>query len=240
MLLGGRRRQHPDPLRATCTTASWSSTGGSRPSRLDRRRARAALRNLLELGAGPRRDRRVDRLPSVPQLAPGVRGDVRAIPRQGNAGRRPGLKTGMPIRSTTRASSGPTGWSTRSPPMTGRGRVRGGRLRDRDHLRRGLGRRRVPGRRDRRRAWRSRMEALTDRAAKLPKIELGEPRCGDRQDDVDAIRNRASSTGSPGAVDGDHSASARRARCGDQTSPPAGWPTHRPVHARRSTSRTTS
>ena len=62
------------------------------------------------------------------------------------------------------------------------------RLRHRDHLRRRLGRGRVP-RRDHLAGLEISLEALARRAAKLPQVELGEPRSLIGKTTVDAVRS---------------------------------------------------
>ena len=68
-------------------------------ARVDRRRARRrAAQPARAARPALRRPRRVDRLLDRPAAAPRVDRDGRALPRPRDAGRRPGLRTGMPIR----------------------------------------------------------------------------------------------------------------------------------------------
>ena len=150
----------------------------------------AALRNLLEL-----RGMRLDEIDAsivsstVPELAPEWVEMARRYLGHEMPVVGPGIRRGCRSAWTTRASSAPTGWSTRSPrtrasaaacivvdfgtaitydAVSADGRVPRG-----DHL---------AGRRDlARRAY--------ERAAKLPKIDLGEPRSLIGKTTVDAIRS---------------------------------------------------
>ena len=81
------------------------------------------------------------------------------------------------------------------------GRLRLGRLRHLDQLRRRLRGRRVPRRRDRARAG-DLDRGARGRTAKLPRIELAEPGAGDRQAARSRRSSRASSTASPGSWTG--------------------------------------
>jgi pantothenate kinase type III len=82
------------------------------------------------------------------------------------------------------------------------------------------------------------MEALTNRAAALPKIELGAPRSLIGKTTIDAIRSGVI-YGFAGSVDG--IMRRLRAEMGPRPrrSPPAGWPSTSSPSPRRSTRRTT-
>ena len=88
----------------------------------------------------------------------------------------PGTKTGMPILLENPHELGPDRLVN---AVAGyeivRRRVRGRGFRDRHQLRRGLERRRVPGR-DHRPGIEISIEALTSRAARLTKVDIAEPR----------------------------------------------------------------
>ena len=152
----------------------------------------AALRNLLELrGVGLADLDGVDRLLHGAAARARVGGDGGALPRPRDARRRPGhARPGCRSASTTRASSAPTGSSTRSPPtsasaapcvvvdfgtaitydvVSADGEYLGGII--------------IAGRRD--------LDGGADRARapKLPKIDLGAPRSLIGKSTVDAIRS---------------------------------------------------
>ena len=111
----------------------------------------------------------------VPQLTPEYAGMCERYLDGGCLIVGPGVKTGMAIRldNPARVGSGPAGQrGCRIRAL--RRRLRGGRLRHRDHLRRRFGRRRVPGGRDRPRG-RDLHAGARGAGREAAAVELGEP-----------------------------------------------------------------
>ena len=178
----------------------------------------AALRNLLALrGLALRRHRRVDRLLDRAAAAAGVDGDGRSATsatRCWSSARACG--PGCRSATTTRARSAPTGSSTPSRATSASAApcviVDFGTAVTYDV---GQRRRRVPRRRSSSPGVEISMEALTERAAALPKIDLTPPRALIGKSTVDAIRSGVI-YGFAGMVDGIIGAPARGAGRGDR------------------------
>ena len=185
----------------------------------------AALRNLLALRGLTFADLDASIVSAtVPQLRPEWTAMAAPLPRPRDAARRPGAaRPGCRSATTTRARSGPTGSSTRSPATSSvGGAVRDRGLRHRRHARRRvsadgeyLGGVIFPG-------VEISLEALSARAAALPTIDLDAAARADRQVDRRrdprrrALRLRGRwSTGS--------SAGCTRSSASSRRSPPAGW-----------------
>ena len=131
-------------------------------------------------GMGFDDDRRGRRLLGGAAARHPVRADDRALPRGRLPDVGPGVKTGMPIRIDNPLEVGADRLVNAIAAYERFGKACVvGRLRHRDQLRRRLRRGRVPRRRDRARA-----RDLADRAdrarRRIPRIELAEPRDGDR------------------------------------------------------------
>ena len=200
-----RRRQHPDPLRHLPRRRAGRALALRHRARVDRRRAR---RRAAQPARAARLRLRADLDASivsstVPQLEPEWTRDGRALPRPRDARRRPGHEDrhADPL-STTRARSAPTGSSTRSPILerfggavrrasTSAPRPPSTSSRPRGEY---LGGRSSPG-------VEISLEALTERGARLPKIDLAPPRSVIGKSTVDAIRSGVV-YGYAGAVDG--------------------------------------
>ena len=187
-------------------------------ARVDRRRARRGARATCSSCAASASATSTRSIVSstVPAARRRVAAMARALPRPRDARRRPGdRRPACRSATTTRASSAPTGSSTRSPPtsasaapcivvdfgtaitfdvVSAEGEYLGGVI--------------APG-------VEISMEALTERAAALPKIDLVAPRSRDRQDDRrrDPLRRRLRLR-RPGRRD--RRAPARRARRRDR------------------------
>ena len=217
-----RRRQHPDALRRVPRRRGHGhrALAVRDRARVDRRRAR---RGAVEpaRAARPVASRDVDDSivsSTVPQLSeqwtrwPSATWATRCW----SSG--PTIRTGMPIRIDNPHEVGADRLVNAVAAYDRvRGHVRGRRLRHRDHLRRRVGGGRVPGR-DHHPGAEISIDALYERAAKLPKVELARAAVADRQVDRrrdpqrDRLRLRR-----PGR--GDRPPAARRARrrhCGDR------------------------
>ena len=185
-----RRRQHADPPRRVPRRRAGRRLALRDRARVDRGRARRRAAQPAR-AARPRlrRPRRVDRLLDRAAAAAGVDRDGRALPRPRDAGGRPGrADRACRSGSTTRARSAPTGSSTPSPPSSARRAVRVvdfGTAITFDVVRAGgeyVGGIIAPG-------VEISMEALTSRAAAIPRIDLTPPRALIGKSTVEAIRS---------------------------------------------------